>query len=266
MRTSIGIVGVVGLLVLVVLVATYSSAFALVKYPILELGNCRNVSECRAYCENPTNHQACMDFAREKGLQEEAQGYSQKQHELLDKASSSLGCSSFETCHAYCEQNHERCQEFAKSHGMQPPQEGGVDPAKKTQLLEKARGELGCSSIESCRTFCEQNMQACMEFSKRHGFAGAGQQQPPEGYGSSYSPSGTSLSPEGCKTEEECRAYCQANPDKCPGFGSQPQPTYQPYPTYYQQPQSYPTPPPEGRPTQYQQPQQYEQTQPSPTP
>lgn len=274
-----------------------------ITFPIAELGNCTSITSCKAYCDNPSNQQACIDFAKKKGFYQEVSGGEQDSDELLASARSELGCTSMESCHAYCEQNMEKCMEFAKRHGMH---EASPDP-RQMELLEKARLELGCDSMQSCQTACEQNPQRCMEFARRHGFdqgsqpsqGGQPQSGAPGGCNSEescrkycqehpnectgYSPTGggtqyqgprpapgSYLGPSGCKTEEECRAYCQAHPSQCPGFNQSqtyPQPTYQyPQPTYtYEQPQSYPTYSPEQY-QQYQTPQSYPTYEPQPTP
>ena len=35
-----------------------------ITFPIAELGNCTNFSDCRNYCEDPVNRDTCIDFAK----------------------------------------------------------------------------------------------------------------------------------------------------------------------------------------------------------
>ena len=37
-------------------------------YPVKELNNCKTEKECRAYCENPKNMEACVAFAEKYSL------------------------------------------------------------------------------------------------------------------------------------------------------------------------------------------------------
>lgn len=188
-----------------------------ITFPIAELSNCTGPQECRDFCENPANHTSCMNFARKHGFSEEAQEDSQvNEAEILAAARNELGCSSKESCHAICERDHERCIAFAKKHGLyrQETRDGG---GEKERLMEEARNELGCTSMESCSRVCEQNPARCMEFAKRHGFDQEGQQQ--------------NTGPGGCSSEESCRRYCQEHPSECPGYqehseGQSPQESY----------------------------------------
>lgn len=239
-----------------------------ITFPIAELGNCANINQCKAYCDNPSNHDACMSFAKKKGFHKEVGDQSGGNPELLASARSELGCDSETSCQALCEQptNRERCMAFAQKHGL------GRPPPDKVQLLQAAQAELGCTSMETCRATCEQQKDKCMEFARKHGLgggpSGGSQQQGPGGcnseetcraycqthpdeckgfaatsgdanYSGSYK-QGDYLGPGGCKTEEECKNYCSSHPSECPGF-QQGQPSYQQqpvgsYPTYYPQP------------------------------
>lgn len=285
-----------------------------ISFPITELGNCSSITACKAYCENPSNQEACLSFAKKKGfykevqIQQQAVPPSENKQDLLEKAKTELGCTSMESCRTYCETNHDVCMQFAKKHGLHQPQ----DETKKDELLQKAKEELGCTSMESCRTYCEAHSQACMDFAKKHnmnqehreypnpsqkpgncdseasckkyceehqdqckGFRAQQQvsckprpsclnaqpacklPEPAEGWcstGETYrnTEQGEYLGPSGCKTETECKAYCESHPSECPGYQQNKQnETKSSYPTYqpatqeqYQQSttQTYPTP------------------------
>lgn len=234
-----------------------------ITFPIAELGNCAGPQECRDFCEQPANQTACMAFAKKKGFDKEMEGSdgmdATKRDELLRAARSELGCTSMESCSRVCESNPERCDAFARRHGVShtSTSRSSYSSEEKQRLLEKARSELGCTSMESCKTTCEQNPQRCMEFAKRHGFAkredSSGEQQrdtaptygaqrfgngncdseesckkycqehPDEcpgfkGYARATEDGGTYMGPSGCRTEEECRSWCNDHPDTCPGF------------------------------------------------
>ncbi len=251
-----------------------------ITFPISQLGNCANVSSCKAFCEKPENHKVCMDFARSKSL-----GVYSEQQDLLQKAKQELGCTSYESCQSFCENpnNREKCMKLAEQN--QSPEL----KAKKEQFIQKAKEVLGCDSYSSCKTFCENpnNREKCMNFAQQYMPAEMKQQmqersqqsaKPAQcnseescrkycqdnpndcpGYSTSTPSQGGYSGPGGCKSEQECQAWCQQNPDKCPGYKqsqqNNPQPTYvQPtysnptsYPSYnypsqsYQQPQSTPT-------------------------
>ena len=246
-----------------------------ITFPIAQLGNCTNVSACKAFCDNPNNQQVCVNFARSKGL-----GVYREQQDVLQKAKQELGCISYESCRSFCENpdNREKCMKFADQN--QSPEL----KAKKEEFIQKAKEILGCDSYSSCKTFCgnPDNREKCMNFAQQYmpsemkqhmqerGQQGGKpalctseescrkycQEHPSDcpGYSTSTSSQGGYSGPEGCKTEEECRQFCEKNLDKCPGYKqyqqNNPQPTYiQPtynYPTTYQNssPENYK--PPQG--------------------
>lgn len=199
-----------------------------ISFPIAELGNCTNVNQCKAYCDNPSNYEACANFASTHGLQG---GTSQS--DLVEKAKGELGCTSIESCKTYCEKNVQACTEFAKRHGAYREEES-LD-AREQALLEKAKGALGCSSLSSCYKVCEQNPQACMEFMKKQGmyyetthegfYSSSGEKLPcnSEGECQKYcenNPTACGASPPPCNSDESCRKYCEEHPDECKGYSS----------------------------------------------
>lgn len=197
-----------------------------VVFPIADLGGCAGPQECRDFCEEPANQLACIDFAKKKGFQKET-----ARDELLQKAKTELGCSSMESCKAICDQDNNRCDAFAKKHGVyqEPPSSASrYSKEEKMQLMEKAQSELGCTSMESCKSTCEKNPQVCMVFTKKHGFdkrpeqeseASLERERMMPSQSSDSANFGTQRFGKGsCDSEESCKKYCQENPDECPGF------------------------------------------------
>ncbi len=84
-----------------------------ITFPITQLGNCLNVSECKAYCNIPSNQTACINFAKAKGLIRQT---ATTQNNSFTQARQLLGCTSIQSCRVFCDQeeNHKRCEEFAK--------------------------------------------------------------------------------------------------------------------------------------------------------
>jgi len=173
-------------------------------FPIAELGECVDYSSCREYCEDPVNSTACIDFAKKKGFYKEEQV--QTQSRFIESAKKELSCDSEDSCREFCskEANWEKCGEFARKHRLS----GGVthDP-KDEEILEKAKVELGCSSHESCMSFChgEANRQKCSDFANKVGLRGGEHH----------------VGPGGCNSEETCRAFCSDpnNFQECSKFG-----------------------------------------------
>lgn len=217
-----------------------------VTFPIAELGGCENYSECREYCEDPVNQNACIAFAKAKGFYEEEQ-FEQEQ-EIVKVAKSELGCTDRNTCMAFCqkEENFERCDSFAKKHKL----EGGQteDPGKQ-QILQKAQAVLECSSFQSCKSLCEQeqNREKCDNFAKQVGLRGGEHTVGPGGctnketckafcsdpnnfqicQGFSEGSGVRFIGPGGCNSEASCRTYCQENSQEC-GYRGGPGQNYNP--------------------------------------
>ncbi len=213
-----------------------------VTFPIAELGGCENYSDCREYCEDPINQNACIAFAKGKGFYEE--GRFEQEQEIVEAAKSELGCTDRSTCLAFCqkEENFERCDNFAKKHKL----EGGhIEDPGKQQILQKAQQVLGCDSYQSCKSLCEQekNREKCDNFAKQVGLRGGEIRQGPGGctseetckafcsdpnnyqicQGFSQGSGGRFVGPGGCNSEASCRAYCQEHPQECEyGAGQEP--------------------------------------------
>lgn len=202
------------------LIGLFSRAYAqnAIVYPIPELGDCRDGKECYLYCAIPQNQPACWSYAKFKlggsVLGENSETPEGKAQRLgITFPIAELGnCANVAQCKAFCENaaNHETCMSFARKKGMQKDDANirQMDEEKKQPLLEKAKTELGCTSVEACKALCEQNKALCAVFAKKHIIN-------KEVGGTSPNIRMENL---GCKTEAECKALCLENPSKCPGF------------------------------------------------
>lgn len=215
---------------------TYAVQKYSVSFPVLELGNCASLSECRTYCEDPLNHTSCINFARKKGFyKEEGKAF---KNAVLNYAKQELGCDSESTCQTFCGQqtNWEKCGDFANKHKVSG---GQVEDPGKAEILSKAKEFLGCSSYDSCKGFCikEENRQKCDDFAKFIGLRGGVEKR----------------GPGGCTSLESCRKFCSdpVNYKLCSSYASslgqkfippQATPTTQTTTTYQYQEYCYKTP------------------------
>ena len=210
-----------------------------ISFPINELGNCTDFSECRQYCEDPVNANSCIDFAKKKGFHKEEDA---RKTELIAKAKSSLGCDSESTCREICsiEANFDKCNSFARQNNLSG---GHSDEIGKTEVIQKAKSVLGCNSEATCREVCskEENREKCSNFAKQAGLRGGEHRngpggctseetckafcQDPNNYkvcaGFASSQGGNFSGPGGCNSESTCRQYCEKNSDSCRSFGNQ---------------------------------------------
>lgn len=145
-----------------------------IKFPILELGNCGSMEECKSYCDEPVNAKVCFEWAKNQGLVKESPArpddkFQEKAEKLLAENAGPGGCVSFESCDAYCTrpENNEECFRFAKEHGLMPPEE----LKKVERRMEKIVGPGGCRSREECDVFCRNpnNAETCLNFAVEKG-------------------------------------------------------------------------------------------------
>ncbi len=174
-----------------------------ITFPITELGNCTDIASCKTYCDDSLNTQKCVDYAKGKGFYKEQEA--KPSDAVIQQAKVTLGCDSAASCKAFCEkqENYDKCHSFAQNTGLS----GGYkeDPSKGT-VLAKAETALGCTSYETCKTFCDNpiNHDKCAQFAKSVGVNGG------------YEYKG----PGGCTTEETCKTFCSqsGNIDICRQF------------------------------------------------
>lgn len=126
-------------------------------------------------------------------------------------------CLSTQDCKTYCDDptHVDACVAYAKAHGFY--KESALDSEKET-ILADAKVTLGCDSLDSCRSFCQQsaNATACSAFAQKHNLRG-GQQNLNN---VTLQKAGQVL---GCTSVDSCRAFCEntANKDKCAAFAKE---------------------------------------------
>lgn len=204
-------------------------------FPIPELGSCASLTECKAYCDQPQNVEACQIYRKSKAQEAKLKMLelakvelgctsSQECHtfctqeanidtckaffnkynlkfvvkkEVFEKAKAELGCTDNASCRTACElpENQTKCQAFAKKNKLENPRE---------RLVEAAKAELGCTSFTDCREFCQnkENADKCKNF----------------GQGLKLRQENQLKEKLGCTTAAECKTICEASPEKCPGF------------------------------------------------
>ncbi len=213
-----------------------------VQFPISELGNCGSMTECKTYCDNPANAKACTDWAVAKGFIQSPPP--QQRSPELPAAGGPGGCKSREECDIYCSQpeHGEECFRFAKEHNLIPQKE--IQQIEKEMVHKEGPG--GCRSRQECDAFCRNpdNTETCINFAVKEGKITqeeasfmiertkmypppGGPGRPPEQPGLPMPPRGprppeppqidmekakklleTIGGPAGCKTMDECDAFC----------------------------------------------------------
>lgn len=132
-------------------------------------GGCKTFEECEAFCDNPSNQEACFKFAEENDLFKNRE-HAEKIKKVI-KNGGPGGCRGEKECQNFCENeaNFEVCIVFAEKEGFLPPEE--LEKAKKGIRALKEGGPLGCKTKETCETICQDpaNQEACFSWAKEHG-------------------------------------------------------------------------------------------------
>jgi len=202
-------------------------------FPIAQLGNCASADACFAYCNQPQNQVACLNFAKSKGLVKE-NPQDPKIQEAIEAAKTELGCDSKDACMTLCSQpaNFDKCRTFGEKYNLtenKPPENRPL----KQEVIDAAKTELGCDGQDTCAAFCQkaENREKCSSFAQKYNLGPppskptSGQSvmsSPISGVPNQPMPSGFKKGPGDCGSEEECRKYCEKHPNECPGFNQKP--------------------------------------------
>jgi len=136
-----------------------------IEFPISELGNCDSVEECKVYCDDSSNIDACIAWADDNGFNKPIE-QSTDVRKLIEEGGPG-GCNSLESCDAFCAQpkNGDECLAFSKDHSLIPQEELERIEEMRSQI-HNINGPGGCSSREECDSFCRNpdNSKICLQF------------------------------------------------------------------------------------------------------
>ena len=223
MKKYIGIISVLAALFFGVVLAAQAQSNAFdIQFPIAELGGCGSMQECKIFCDDPVNGDACFAFAQARGLvkkedvqkRNEEKQFERQRSQVLQKESGPGGCNSEESCREFCSDpaNGEECLAFAKKHELRSPEElakieSQIQHIRKSEeVVQEGNGPGGCNSPESCRAFCREpaNRKICFEFAKEHKLIEEEELARIEKEGIERQ-----TGPGGCASKEECDAFCR---------------------------------------------------------
>lgn len=181
-----------------------------------ELG-CDSETSCMNFCQNPQNQNKCFEFAKKNGMMREEDAkrmeeMMEKKKQMMEAAKTELGCDSFESCGKICSDpaNREKCMNMGRKFGMVREE---VRPMSSNM-------QKPCTSETECKAYCQSHPDECPGMSGRPNYnaSDTALRQPMK----IEERKGDYLGPSGCRTEDECRAYCEKHPDACPGFPKSP--------------------------------------------
>lgn len=190
-----------------------------IKYPVAELGNCKNEAACRAFCDKPQNMEICVAFAEKNNLMSDEEIEMAKKF-MAAGGEGPGGCRGKEECEAFCDNidNIKECVAFAEEHNLMPPKE--LEEAKKVKAaIERGVKPPACGNKKRCDAYCGQpeNMEECIIFAEAAGFI------PPEeleDVKKVLAAIKKGIKPPACRGKEECDIYCSddAHFNECIAF------------------------------------------------
>ena len=196
-----------------------SSELVNIRYPVEELNNCKSESDCKTYCDNPDNHEACFAFAEKNNLMSKEEIRIAKKF-LSNDIKSLGGCKTKDICEEYCnDMNHiDECISFAEENDLIPPE--GLEDAKKVQsAIARGIKPPPCGNKKSCDIYCEspEHMEECITFGIEAGFI---QGEELEDVQKMLQAIKRGVKPPPCKGREECDAYCgqEEHFEECTNF------------------------------------------------
>ncbi len=202
-------------------------------FPVAELGGCADKNECKRYCNQLANMEACIVFAKDRGLmtEKDAERAGKFTKQVL-AGNSPGGCNSPESCEEYCSNvSHlDECTGFAEKNGFKDEH---YQQGKKVQSFLKSGGAMpgNCKTKQECEVYCGDfsHTKECFNFAQKAGIMREGGYR---GGKSGHEPNAEQLgkiaelsergeTPGGCASKDECEKYCsdQNHRDECIDFG-----------------------------------------------
>lgn len=200
-------------------------------------GGCQSPEECESFCNQPQNHEVCLDFAvgqgfltsdeaeRIKEFRREAERFREEGErikerievdpefdkeralQIIETQGGPGGCRTMDQCEEFCEepQNQETCFAFAERHGLFKNREA----VEKIRKIISDGGPGGCKGKDQCHEFCEDpaNFEVCIEFAEEHEFIKPEEVERAKRGARALKEGG----PGGCHSPRECESFC-SNP------------------------------------------------------
>ncbi len=122
-----------------------------------ELG-CDSKEACKAFCQDQSHKDVCIAFSKKHSL-ERNQNQQQEQSSassstIVEKAKTFLGCDSYVSCRAFCEQvaNKEKCSQFARQ----------LKGALPNKIMEESSASASVGERQKA-LYCREHPEQCKE-------------------------------------------------------------------------------------------------------
>ncbi|MFH1392970.1 MAG: hypothetical protein ABIG73_01115 [Patescibacteria group bacterium] len=190
-----------------------------VQYPVKELGDCKDKSACKTYCDKSENAEACVNFAEENNLMSKEEIKVAKKFMAAGNKGPG-GCNGKDNCENFCNDiaNIDECVAFAEKNNLMSA--GELDEAKKVQAaIRRGVKPPSCGNKKQCDIYCEESehMEECIAFGIEAGFI---QGKELEDVQKMLAAVKRGIKPPPCKGKEACDIYCSSpdNMEVCMNF------------------------------------------------
>ena len=186
-----------------------------ITFPVAELGNCKDETSCKTYCDKPENAGPCLDFAERYDLMPQSE--IERARKVIGKTGPG-GCRARQ-CETFCNdiKNIDACLAFAEENGLMPPEE--LEEAQKVQAALKQGAKLpgNCKNKDECDRYCKspqsaEQMEECINFAERAGFIPPGELE--KARTALRVMKETGLKPPPCRGDHECMEYCSESEER----------------------------------------------------
>jgi len=190
-----------------------------IQYPIKELGNCKSKQDCRVFCDNSKNADACLAFAKQHNLmssEELAAANKFKDNGMVGPG----GCKGQAACDQYCgnSDHMEECIAFAQKNGMMSAQQL-QESQKVLAAIKNGLKPPACAGPKECDAYCgsSEHMTECMTFSLAAGLVPDGEKAQVQ---KTLDAIKQGAKPPACHGPQECDKYCgdPAHMEECMAF------------------------------------------------
>ncbi|MEK7157601.1 MAG: hypothetical protein AAB688_00820, partial [Patescibacteria group bacterium] len=189
-------------------------------FPVEELGNCQNETECKTYCDKEDNISLCVDFAEKHNLMSEEEVSKAK---AFAKSKNRPGnCKNEKECEVYCEDinNIDSCLSFAEKNGFIDEKELKEAKQVAKALKEGANLPGECGNKKECEAYCENtdHIGECVAFAEKVGFMSGTELE--EAKKAAKAMMSGVKPPGNCKGKNQCDTYCSdsSHMEECLNF------------------------------------------------
>lgn len=196
-----------------------------ISYPVQELGNCQDRVECKAYCETVNHVMECLDFAKLHNLLTPAEIVETEKVAKVWKEGVAFpgNCQTKSECLTYCYgyAHIDECLDFAETAKLISPDELREARQVAKALAKGLKAPGNCWGRQRCDVYCRNpaHGKECIKFARAAGLISAEEADLAERVMPLIE---KGESPGGCKTKEECEAYCadESHVEECVQFAS----------------------------------------------